>query len=352
MENSNSQTCCSSRKFNNLCLCLYNTYTLPIHYLIYVHAESIESSHYLLLYTLSSSFRLAETPLSKWFDSSDIQHTTSFVNMIDMLVHILSPTEFDIISQELFSLGKRHAQSSKDLIQMFHPSIFLHFSNCFCQTLMHFLNVKKNGHFRDVGNLEAIQDAWEYLLSYIRIQMEQGAQSEHCRRLSLIEKRTRLLSSSSSLVSPRSKKIKQESFKRTKPLPMRSFTSSHRDHSTVSSHQSKEHLSSSSPTSTSKLVSPRRILSRFASFHGLTKVSRSAPSRTASSGHQKRELLSRDKVDIRWHLPASYTLYTTHMHSRAIHPPIQLKMMYHAAAALRSTLIFSFPQKALHIFTF
>jgi hypothetical protein len=118
--------------------------------------------------------------------------------MIDMIVHILSPTEFDIISQELLSLGKRHAQYSEDMIQMFHPSLFVHFSDCFCQTLMHFLNVKQNGRhndqFLDAGNLEDIRDAWEYLLSYIRNQMEQGAQSDHCRRLSLIEKRTRLLS--------------------------------------------------------------------------------------------------------------------------------------------------------------
>jgi hypothetical protein len=219
--------------------------------------------------------------------------------MIDMIVHILSPTEFDIISQELIALGKRHAQYSEDSVQMFHPSLFLHFSDCFCLTLMHFLNVKQNGprndQLRDIG-IQAIQDAWEYLLSYIRTQMEHGAQSEHRRRSSLMEKRTRLISSSSSLVSPRSKKIEQESFKRTKSLSMRSCTSTHQDHSTVSSHQNKERrlsLSSSSPTS--KLVSPRRVLFRFASFVSSTNLIHSAPSRTASPGHQRREHHSRDK---------------------------------------------------------
>ena len=127
--------------------------------------------------------------------------------MIDTVVSMLSPTDLDVVSKELVSLGKRHAHHNRELIQAFLPSLFQHFTEAFCKALKHCVhrhlfgrsegreNLMKRSSsqhslFDDSEDLEGkrpsnwkmVEHAWQDLFWFIRCQMEEGAMMEYQRQ--------------------------------------------------------------------------------------------------------------------------------------------------------------------------
>lgn len=209
--------------------------------------------------------------------------------MMDMLVHMLSPTELDIVADELYSLGKRHAQYNEDLIDMFRPSQFRHLAECFCQTLMLFVKSqqtkRRHSQFHETNNHEAIQEAWEDLLFYIRRQMEKGAQSEHLRKLAILKQQKQL-------ASPEDRKEERGGL--CKELSMRSLDLS----PPLASNKAKISRHSNKSPLRHHRGAPKRAMFRFASFHGLSKTAgtRSPPVRTVSSSATAAAKKSRDHL--------------------------------------------------------
>lgn len=149
-------------------------------------------------------------------------HQTSFVDMIDMLVSMLSPTDLDVVSEELVSLGKRHAKHNEELIQVFLPSFFQHLTDAFCVALKHCVHkhlfedpqggnngrasVNRSSSTRSLfaestdndleGNAtkqpnswKSVEHAWQDLFWYIRGQMEEGAMVEYQEHKRLMEQK-------------------------------------------------------------------------------------------------------------------------------------------------------------------
>ncbi|KAL3933039.1 MAG: hypothetical protein SGBAC_010573 [Bacillariaceae sp.] len=163
-----------------------------------------------------------EVPISKWFvGEKKMAHQTSFVDMIDMLVSMLSPTDLDVVSEELVSLGKRHAKHNEELIQVFLPSFFQHLTDAFCVALKrcvhkYLFEVPHDGtngraslnrssstrslfaennddmegnNNKQTNSWKSVEHAWQDLFWYIRCQMEEGAMMEYQEHKRLMEQK-------------------------------------------------------------------------------------------------------------------------------------------------------------------
>eukprot|EP00980_Cylindrotheca_fusiformis_P031686 scaffold26785_cov103-Cylindrotheca_fusiformis.AAC.2 len=128
---------------------------------------------------------LSTSKLADWFSGPNNPHQTAFVDVIDLVVHLLGP-DLEVIRSELTSLGRRHQCDVKDMQQYLNRDYFQLLIDAFVETLLFFLANQADklaGKIDEESILhpsktDSVRVAWNDVFTIIRTFMKEGAKLE------------------------------------------------------------------------------------------------------------------------------------------------------------------------------